>query len=89
MSEPAVVYLVEDHTDPEPTTHTKYWAHVYLSHDKAKAGVEVYAERGGHGALRWEEHSPASYAYPANGARTRQLYRIVPLRVHRDDQPEP
>ena len=25
MSEPALVYLVEDHTDPEPTTRTKSW----------------------------------------------------------------
>ncbi|MGH3469298.1 MAG: hypothetical protein ACRDQF_16370 [Thermocrispum sp.] len=54
MSEPTVVYLVEDHTDPEPTTYTRYFAHVYLSRDKAKAGVEHWAQRGGHGAVRWE-----------------------------------
>lgn len=84
-----MVYLVEDHTDPEPKSHTVYFAHVYLSRDKAKAGVEHWAQRGGHGAVRWKEHSPVSYAYSANGTRTTELYRIVPLRVHRDDQPEP
>lgn len=60
MSEPTVVYLVEDHTDPEPTTYTKYFAHVYRSRDKA-----------------------------ADGTRQSELYKVVPLRVHPDDQPEP
>lgn len=52
--EPTVVYLVEDHTDPEPTTHTRYWAHVHLSADKAKADVEEFAARGGHGSVCWD-----------------------------------
>lgn len=43
MSEPTVVYLVEDHTDPEPKSYTVYFAHVYLSRDKAKAGVEHWS----------------------------------------------
>ncbi|MGH3692417.1 MAG: hypothetical protein ACRDRX_00150 [Pseudonocardiaceae bacterium] len=89
MSEPTVVYLVENHTDPEPATHTKYWAHVYLSRDKAEAGVKHWAERGGHGAVRWEEHSSVFCAYAAGSAQQRELYRVVPLRVHRDDQSEP
>ncbi|WP_168587667.1 hypothetical protein [Saccharopolyspora sp. ASAGF58] len=49
-----MVYLVEDHTDPEPTTHTRYWAHVHLSADKAKADVEEFAARGGHGSVCWD-----------------------------------
>jgi hypothetical protein len=61
-NKPTVVYLVEDHTDQEPKSHTAYWAHVYLSLDKAKAGVEDFSDRGGHGAVRWEKHSPVSYA---------------------------
>lgn len=89
MSEPTVVYLVEDHTDPEPTTYTKYFAHVYRSRDKAKAGVEHWSERGGHGSVRWEEHAPVSHAYPADGTRQSELYKVVPLRVHPNDQPEP
>jgi hypothetical protein len=33
-------YVVEIDTDDEPATYTKYFAHVYVSVDKAKAGVE-------------------------------------------------
>lgn len=89
MSTPNVVYLVEIDTDDEPATHTKYFAHVYLSPEKAKAGVEHWAERGGHGAVRWEEHSPSWYAFAADGSRPhRELYRVVPLRVHGDNDPE-
>ncbi|RBM18124.1 hypothetical protein DI005_20235 [Prauserella sp. PE36] len=77
----STVYLVEDHTDDEPAPYTRYWLHVYTSRDKAKAGVEHYAQRGGHGPVRWQEHSPSSYAYRADGARDRELYRIVPLNV--------
>ncbi|HSV65478.1 MAG TPA: hypothetical protein VLJ59_06155 [Mycobacteriales bacterium] len=62
---------------------------MYLSLDKAKAEVEDFAERGGHGGTRWEEHSPVSYAYPAAGMRAKELYRVVPLQVRPDDQPEP
>ncbi|MGI8313375.1 hypothetical protein [Saccharopolyspora hattusasensis] len=47
-----MVYLVEEHMDPKPTTHNRYWAHVYLSPDKAKADVEELAARGGHGPVR-------------------------------------
>lgn len=82
-----VVYLVEDHTDPEPRSYTSYWAHVYLSRERARAGVELFAERGGHGAVRWKEHSPVSYAYSATD--NRQLYRVVPLTVRQDNDPEP
>jgi len=74
---------------PNPHPHTKYFAHVYLSREKAKAGVEHWAECGGHGAVRWQEHGPVSYAYPAVGPRTKELYKVVPLRVHADHQPEP
>lgn len=88
MSEPSLVYLVEDHTDPEMAPCTKYFAHVYLSCDKAKAGVEQWAKRGGHGSVRWQEHTPVSYANPHGGAEQRELYRVVPLRVHPDYQPE-
>ena len=84
-----VVYLVEDHTDPDPATHTKYFAHVYLSREKAKAGVQHWALRGGHGAVHWQEHAEVSYAYPAGGTRQRELYKVIPLRVHPDNQPEP
>lgn len=80
---------VEDNTDENPKSYTRYFAHVYLSRAKARAGVEHWAERGGHGTVRWEEHEPASYAYAAGGQRTTELYRIVPLRVHLDDEPEP
>jgi len=38
--------------------------------------------------VRWQEHSAVSYAYPVDVARTRELYRVVPLRVHRDDEAE-
>lgn len=88
MSEPTVVYLVEDHTDLEPVPYTKYFAHVYLSRDKATAGVEHWAERGGHGAVRWVDRGGVHYAYPAAGSRTKELYKVVPLRVHPDRQPE-
>jgi hypothetical protein len=89
MSQPSTVHLVEIHTDPEPAPHTRYFAHVYLSPAKAKAGVEHWARRGGHGELRWEDRGGLLYAFPAAGDDTRELYRVVPLRVHGDDQPEP
>ena len=88
MSEPTAVYLVEDHTDLEPTPYTKYFAHVYLSRASATAGVEYWAAHGGHGALRWIDRAGVSYAYPATGSRTKELYKVVPLRVHPDNQPE-
>jgi hypothetical protein len=79
------VYLVEDHTKGSDRT---YWAHVYLSAGKAKAGVEHWAERGGVGRLRWEEGSfGVLMAYPeAND--TDCIYTVVPLGVHQDHQPE-
>jgi hypothetical protein len=55
----------------------RYWAHVYLSRDRAKAGVKLYAQRGGHGTVRWQEHGPVSYAYAAGGTGERELYRVV------------
>jgi hypothetical protein len=88
MTEPTEVYLIEDNTDPEPDPNVRYFAHVYLSRDKAKAGVEYWANRGGHGLVRWQEHAPVSYAFPSEGPRQSELYRVVPLRVHPDDQPE-
>lgn len=51
--------------------------------------VEHWVQRGGHGAVRWQEHAPVSYAYPAAGSRAKELYKVVPLRVHPDHQPEP
>lgn len=84
--QPKTVYLVEDHTDPEPKNHTRYWAHVYLSLDKAKAEVERFAERGGHGAVRWGPPGPALYAFPDTDERAQELYRVVPLPVWPDDK---
>ncbi|TQM01615.1 hypothetical protein [Pseudonocardia kunmingensis] len=81
MSDPDIVYLVEDHTDPEPASHTKYFAKVYLSRSKAQASAEHWAQRGGHGEVRGEDHAPASYAYAADdadGSRLRELYRWSP-----------
>lgn len=87
MTVPSDVYLVEIHTDDEPATHTKYYAHVYVSPDKAKAGVEHWARLGGHGPLRWQERSSCWYAYAADGSRPdRELYKVVPLRVQYDDE---
>jgi len=88
MSDPDIVYLAEDHTDLEPANHTRYFAKVYLSRGKARAGVEHWARRGGHGEVRWEDHAPASYAYAADGSRSGELYRVVALSVHPDNQPE-
>lgn len=53
----------------------KHWAHVYLSHDKTKAGAERWTRRGSNGAVHWKEHSPASYTYYllADGARHQEL----------------
>lgn len=81
-NQPSVVYLVEDHTPPKPETHTKYWAHVHLSRDNAMADVETQAHRGGHGTVRWADHSPVLYAYAGQGTQAEELYRVVPLSVH-------
>ncbi|WP_336204309.1 hypothetical protein [Nonomuraea sp. LPB2021202275-12-8] len=61
---------------------------MYLSRERAQAGVELFAERGGHGAVRWEEHSPVLYAYSVTDTR-QLLYRVVPLTVRQDNDPEP
>ncbi|MFI6816011.1 hypothetical protein ACIBG7_26645 [Nonomuraea sp. NPDC050328] len=82
-----MVYLVEDQTAAEPKAHIHYWAHVYVSVQRARAGVEHFAERGGHGPLRWKCHSSVSYAYSV--ADGRELYRVVPLHVRLDKHPEP
>lgn len=86
---PTRVYLVEDDSDRDNAPYTRYWAHVYLSLDKAKAGVETYAERGGHGPVRWVDRGGVHYAYPAGDDAAAELYKVVPLGVRTDDQPEP
>lgn len=48
------VFLVEDHHETAGS-NWGYWAHVYLGIEKAKAGVEHWAQRGGVGRLRWED----------------------------------
>ncbi|MFC7344538.1 hypothetical protein [Saccharopolyspora griseoalba] len=80
---PATVYLVEDHT--EPGQNLRYWAHVYLSLERAKADVETYAQRGGHGPVRWSDRLPA-YAFPDTDKRAAELYRVIPLPVWTDDK---
>jgi hypothetical protein len=79
------VYLVEDHQSDS----NRYWAHVYLSAARAKAGVEYWYQRSGVGRLRWEDGSfGVMIAYVDNHDTADRAYAIIPLRVHRDDQPE-
>jgi hypothetical protein len=35
-----------------------------------------------HAIPYWEEQAPVSYAYSTSGVRQRELYKVVPLRVH-------
>jgi hypothetical protein len=83
--QPSTVYLVEDHTDQTRTTYTAYWAHVYLSRERAKADVDEFAARGGHGSVHWEDRSTVLYALPDTD-RTNELYRVVPLSVWPDNK---
>lgn len=53
---------------------------------KAKADVEDFAGRGGHGPVRWTDRRPVLYAYPDTNARVNELYRVVPLPVWPDDK---
>lgn len=82
-----VVYLVEDLT----AGSLRYWAHVYRTVSRAKKGVGDYAQRNGYSGVRWVEYAPVWHAYPPGhpdlaGA---ELYRVVPLEVRRDDEPDP
>jgi hypothetical protein len=79
------VYLVEDHTRG---SNRAYWAHVYLSTQKAKAGVKHWARRGGVSRLRWEEGSFDVLIAYSEANDTDCVYTVVPLRVHQDHQPE-
>jgi len=81
------VYLVEDHARGQDTN--SYWAKVYLSERKAREGVEYWAPRRGIRSLRWEDGSfGVMIAYPADDDDVMPAYKIVPLDVHQDSQPE-
>lgn len=86
---PSTVYLVEDHTAADG--RLRYWAHVYLSVDRAKRGVGDYAQRNGYAGVRWVEHAPVWDALPPGEAdeTARELYSVVPLTVRGDDEPDP
>ncbi|MGL5825529.1 MAG: hypothetical protein ACRCYU_12055 [Nocardioides sp.] len=87
---PTRVYLIEDHSDGDNPPYTRYWKHVYLSLDKAKAGIETYAKHGSRGPLRWVDRGGVQYAYPAaSDDAVQELYRVITLDVRTDDQPEP
>ncbi|CAM06236.1 hypothetical protein A8924_0055 [Saccharopolyspora erythraea NRRL 2338] len=81
---PKLVYLIEDHTDQARTT--RYWAHVHLSREKAKAEVEESAARSGHEAVRWEDRSAVLHAFADGSDGTDELYRVVSLEVRPEDE---
>jgi hypothetical protein len=78
------VYLVE-----ASSSKGERWADVYLSAEKAKVGIEHWAQRCGVGRLRWEDDSSGVMtAYSEGGDTIEWVYKVVPLDVHRDAQSE-
>ncbi|RSD26429.1 hypothetical protein [Amycolatopsis eburnea] len=86
------VYLVEDHTDPEPKPHTTYWAHVYTDLDQTKQAVKDNAWRNNRGWIKWVDRGGVHYGYPEHPKPgvdpDRELYRLVPLSVQPPAPPQ-
>ena len=81
---PETVFLVEMQDGPaEPL---KYWAKVYLSRSKAREGVEYWAPQAGAFRLLWED--TGSGVLIAEDQDSKRIWRVLPLSVHPDSQPE-
>lgn len=79
-STPDVVFLVEDFNINKDGRMT-YWAKVYVSEAKARAGVEYWAAAQKKGPLTWTE----SHAYWDDNSHA---YAVVPLAVFQDSDVE-